>query len=111
MATKQLKIGSKIINVEQVYPFRYDYGKGKEVLRIDVLDTIHSFEDLLILKDCTTDIGYIEDDVLKITYYNYSMDFNCLYNNGKFNIEITRKSDETIRIELLEKAFNESVMG
>lgn len=108
---KQLKIGTTTLTVEQVYPFRYDNGKGKQVLRITVLETSHNFTELQILKDCETDIEYIEDGILKITYLNYSLDFNCQYNNGKFDVEITRKTDETVRIELLENALNEMLLS
>lgn len=104
---KQLKIGETTLTVENVYPFRYDYGQGKQVLRISVLEENHSFTDLMILKNCEADIEYLEDEVSKIIYSNYSLDFNCQYNAGIFNIEITRKTDELIRLEALERAFSQ----
>jgi len=108
---KQLRIGTNLLTVTNVYPYRYDYGEGKEVLRIEVLETDHAFNDLLILQNCTTDIDYLEDSVSKNMYSNYSLDFNCQYNAGKYSIEITRKSEETQRLELVENAFTELLLG
>ncbi len=109
---KQLKIGTTILTIEEVYPFRYDYGKGKQVLRISVLDANHDFDSLkALLKDCTSDIEYLEDGVSKTIYTDYSLDFNSQYNNGTHSIEITRKSEEAIRIGLLETALNDLLLG
>lgn len=107
----QIKIGTNLLTVSNVYPFRYDYGKGKEVLRIEVFETDHNFNDLLVLQNCTTDIEYLEDSILKNTYAHYSIDFNCQYNDGKYSVEITRKSKETQRLERIEEAFTELLLG
>lgn len=108
---KKLKVGPYQLTVSNVYPYRYDYGKGKEVLRIEVLEEEHEFSELLILKNCTIDIEYIEDDITKNIYSNYSIDFSCQYNAGRFNIEITRICEEMQRIELIENALNEFILG
>lgn len=93
---KQVKVGKTILQVVEVYPYRYDHGTGKEVLRIQVTEKNHSFEDLLLLRDCNDTIQYYEDGVCKNEYESYSLDFNCQYQNGTYSIEITRQ-DETAR--------------
>lgn len=108
---KQIKIGKTLLTVASVYPYCYDYGKGKQVLRIEVAEKDHSFNDLLVFQNCTTDIEYLENNVSKNIYSNYSLDFNCQYNEGRYSIEITRKSEETRRLELVENAFTELLLG
>lgn len=115
---KQLRIKETVLIIDNVYPFRYDYGKGREVLRIDILEKDHSFEEIKsVLKDCKDTISHYEqvdeseEYVLKNNYDNYSIDFNCQYNAGTYGVEITRKSDQEIRLELLENAFTELLLG
>lgn len=102
---KQLSIGTKVLTIENVYPYRYDFGKGKEVLRVEVLGTDHDFTELLVLQNCTKDIVYLEDGVMKNIYSSYSIDFNCQYSDNKYSIEMTRKSEEVQRLESVEKAI------
>lgn len=108
---KQLQVNSTVLVVESVYPFRYDFGKGKQVLRVMVKEENHSFADLVLLKNCISNMDYLEDGALKITYTGYSLDFNCQYNEGVFSVEVTRQSEEAARIDLLETALNEFILG
>lgn len=103
---KQLKIEQTVLKVNNVYPYRYDYGKGKEVLRIEISEEQHSFAEIKeVLEDCTSTIKYFENDEFKIDYEDYSLDFNCQYNNGIYSIEITRISQQERDIETLNGAI------
>lgn len=91
---KKLVIGSIELIVDNIYAYRYDYGKGKEVLRIEISETSHTFDDIKILVNADNKtIIYYEDDVKKCEYTNYCSDFSSNYINGIFSIEITRLSE------------------
>ncbi|HEX3077787.1 MAG TPA: hypothetical protein VHQ24_13070 [Lachnospiraceae bacterium] len=100
---KKIIIGDSKILVEQVYPYRYDYGKGKEVLRIEVSESNHKFEELLLLKDNESSLQYYEDDALKNEYVGYYQDFSCSYQNGVYSIELTRISATDLKVKEIEK--------
>jgi|GEM_PF-6732418 len=105
---KQIKINETTLTVEQLYPFRYDYGKGKEVLRVDVLESNHSFDEVKVLSNSDNHvIEYFEDDVKKNEYTGYCRDFSCNYQDGKYSIEITRLSEQDRKIEELERKLAE----
>lgn len=105
---KQIKVNDVLLTVVDLYPYRYDYGKGKEVLKIRISEENHSFEEIKgLLKACIYPIEYLENDVLKNVYENYSVDFNCQYNNGIYSVEITRKSQQEQDIEALNGAILE----
>ncbi len=106
--SKKLVVNKNEINIESIYPYRYDYGKGKEVLRIQISENSHTFEEIKsVLKDCKYIIAYYEDEALKIEYENYSVDFNSQYQDGVYNIEITRLSQQEQDIEALNTAVME----
>lgn len=106
---KQIKINEIKLTVEQLYPFRYDYGKGKEVLRVDVLESNHSFDEVKVLSNSDNHvIEYFEDDVKKNEYTGYCKDFSSNYQDGKYSIEITRLSEQDRKIEELEKKLAEN---
>ncbi|BCN32058.1 hypothetical protein [Anaeromicropila herbilytica] len=108
--TKQLRIGETKLTVTNVYPYRYDGGKGKQVLRIDIQESAHDFATIKsALANQTTTIGYYESEndtnfTLKNEYENYCLDFNCQYSNGIYSVEITRLSDTEQDIKALSSA-------
>lgn len=92
-----LKVDDKELILNQIYPYIYDYGKGKEVLRLEVLERQHSFEELLFLKNTQSKLQHIEkyDDGTEkevVIYEGYYQDFVCNYKNGIYSIELTRIS-------------------
>lgn len=106
---KKLVIGSKELIVESVYPFRYEYGKGKEVLRIEILEKNHTFSEVKILNNADNQaIEYYEDEEKKNEYTGYCKDFSCNYQDGKYSIEITRLSEQDRKIEELERKLAEN---
>ena len=106
---KKLIIGSKELIVESVYPFRYDYGKGKEVLRIEVLESNHNFDEVKALENTDNQvIEYLEDEEKKNEYIGYCKDFSCNYVDGKYSVEITRISESDLKISELEKKLAEN---
>lgn len=106
---KKLVIGSKELIVESVYPFRYDYGKGKEVLRIEVLESNYTFDEVKVLSNTDNQvIEYYEDEEKKNEYIGYCKDFSCNYADSKYSIEITRESESDLKIAELEKKLAEN---
>lgn len=107
--SKRLIINKNEINVESVYPFRYDYGKGKEVLRIGINETNHLFDELKVLENTDNQsIEYFEEEEKKNEYTGYCRDFSCNYQDGKYSIEITRLSEQDRKIEELERKLAEN---
>jgi hypothetical protein len=105
--TKQLRIGETKLTVTNVYPYRYDGGKGKQVLRIDIQESAHDFATIKsALANQTGTIGYYEsendtDFALKNEYANYSLDFNCQYNSGTYSVEVTRMTQQETDVKEL----------
>lgn len=107
--SKRLIINRNEINVESVYPYRYDFGKGKEVLRVEILESIHNFNDVKVLANINNQaIEYWEDEEKKNEYTGYCKDFSCNYQDGKYSIEITRISESDLKIAELEKKLAEN---
>lgn len=105
---KKIVVNSKEIVVENVYPFRYDYGKGKEVLRIEILESNHNFDEVKVLvNEDNKNIEYWEDGEKKNEYSGYCKDFSCNYQEGKYSIEITRMSETDLKIAELEKKITD----
>ena len=90
---KKIKFGDNEIIVKSLYPYRYDYGKGKEVLKITISEDDASFDDIKKLKGFEDPIYYYEADNLKQPYEYYSVDFSCQYSNGEYSVELTRLSE------------------
>ena len=108
---KKIKFGDSELVVSNLYPYRYDYGKGKEVLRIEILDSNASFDDIKKLDGNEDPIYYYENDTLKLPYEGYVYDFSCQYSEGKYSIELKRM-DKTERLvqKLSEKVGVEDVI-
>ena len=105
---KKIKVGDFEFSLNNFYPYVYDYGKGKEVLRIEVLEEKHTFDELLALKDNKSDIIYFENDVEKVRYQGYYQDFVCNYQSGIYSIEITRVSQTDLKVIELENQLKQT---
>ena len=109
--SKKIIIGSRELMIEQVYPFRYDYGKGKEVLRVEVLETNHSFDEVKLLENVGTQVvEYYEDNVKQGEYTGYCKDFSCNYVDGKYSIEVTRVSETDRKLDEIQGVLDYIVM-
>ena len=87
----KLKLNAKEFTVLQAYNFQYNFGEGKEVLRIKVNKDNHSYAELETeFMNVITDIEHFEDDVLVNRYIGFSRDFKCNYASNTFEIEITK---------------------
>ena len=108
---KKIKNGIKELVVEQLYPYRYDYGKGKEVLRIEILESNHKFDEVKVLEKTDNQvIEYYEDEEKKNEYTGYCKDFSCNYQDGKYSIEILRLSETDRKIEQMQEVLDYIVM-
>lgn len=101
---KTIAVGGKTLTVQRVYPFQYQFGEGKEVLRIDVLKTDHDYTAIAAaLEAPTDDIIYNEDSAAVCSYKGYTRDFRCAYANGIFSVEITRVTQAELDILTLKQ--------
>lgn len=106
---KKVIVNSKELIVQEVYPFRYDYGKGKEVMRIEISESNHNFDEVKALSNSDNQvIEYLEDEIKINEYTGYCKDFSCNYTDGKYSIEITRLSEQDLKIEELERKLAEN---
>lgn len=101
---KTISVSGKILTIQQLYPYQYNYGEGKEVLRIDILKSDHSYADIeSVLENPTTDITYNEDGAAVCPYKGYTRDFKCSYANGTFSVEITKVTQAELDIASLKE--------
>lgn len=108
---KKVIVNLKELRVIEVYPYRYDCGKGKEVLRIEVSESNHNFDTVKILANTDNQvIEYYEDEEKKNEYTGYCKDFSCNYQDGKYSIEITRLSETDCKIEQMQEVLDYLVM-
>lgn len=99
---REIGYGNNRIKVASLYPYRYDYGKGRTVLRIDIPEANITLEQLAELKANTGAIEYYEDGVLKAQYEGYTADFTYSYANGSYSVELQRVGEteaEVIRLK------------
>ena len=100
----QLRIGTTVLTVESVYPYIYQYGEGKEVLRIKILKENHGYAAITAaLEDPQDDIEQLEDGTVVNVYQYYTEDFKSAYANGEYEIELTRKGALAQKVEALEE--------
>lgn len=100
---KKIKFGENEIIVSNLYPYRYEYGKGNEVLRIDIPETSASFDDIKKLDSFEGIIYYYENDILKLPYENYSAGFSCQYQDGIYSVELKRLNETERLVQKLAK--------
>lgn len=114
--SKKLVVNSHELIVNELYPYRYDYGKGKEVLRIKIAEANHSFEEIKALdntglEECPV-IEYWEENEKKNDYSEYNADFssNYLVEEGVkiFSIEITRKGATELAMEKVHQQMKQT---
>ena len=99
---KTITVGQAILTVSDIYPYRYDYGQGKEALRMEINRTDHGYAALeAALENPAGDILYKEDGELVNTYKGYNRDFKCSYKNGVYSVELTRVSQLELAVEAL----------
>lgn len=96
MANK-IVFGTKSIIVNNAYAFRYS--EHRTVLRIDVADVSATFDDIMLLKANTLPIQYFEDEVLKMSYEDYTGECTVMYSSGVYSIELTKLSDTDLAIK------------
>lgn len=106
---RKIIINGTELTIEQLEPYRYDFGKGKEVLRIEVLESNHNFDEVKVLSNTENHvIEYYNDEEKKNEYTGYCKDFSCNYQEGKYSIEVTRLSEQDLKIEELERKLAEN---
>lgn len=109
---RKIVFGDNEMVVKTVYPFMYQ--NGKTVLRVTVSEDDFSEADLKKLKGNTGVIEHWEQQVhyradgsvldegewvLKMTYENYtSGDYTSSYENGEYSCEVTRLTEQDIRL-------------
>lgn len=111
--THLLKVDDKVFTLNQIYPYIYDYGKGKEVLRLEISESAHTFDEILYLIDTTSELHHFkkyEDgtEVEVIAYDGYHQDFVCNYKDGIYSIELTRISATDRKVIELEQQLEQT---
>lgn len=109
---KYIKIGdTPQFEVPEIYPYTYDGGLGKLVLRIVVDPSTKTYEELFnLLNNNSVAISEIWEDetsgekTLKAEYTGYNKDFKCFYNGdpeypNQYFIELTRKTATELQAE------------
>jgi hypothetical protein len=109
MPVKTIKVGDKTLTVQNADPYQYNYGDGKVVLQIGILEIDHDYDTIAVaLKNPATDIDYFEDGVKKCTHIGFTRDFRCSYSGGLFSVEVTRVTQAELDIEALQAAREQS---
>lgn len=99
---KTITVGNATLTISNIYPFCYNGGYGKEVLRMEIERTNHGYTDVEVALEAPAgDILYNEDGVLINTYKGYTRDFKCSYENGVYSVELTRVSQLELDVEAL----------
>ncbi len=100
---REISYGENRIKVTSLYPYRYDYGKGRTVLRIDIPEANITLEQLAELKANTGAVDYYEDDALKASYEGYTADFTYTYSNGNYSVELQHVGEMETELIALRK--------
>ena len=104
---KTITVNGAQLTIQSLYPYRYDYGEGKEVLRIDISRDDHGYAQIeVVLEHPAGDIVYAEDGEAVNVYKGYILDFKCNYANRVYSVEITRVTETELKIENLEARIN-----
>ena len=102
---KTITVGNKTLTVQQVYPYQYNFGAGKQVLRIDILKSDHGYDAIAAaLESPAGDIVYIEDGAAVCTYKGYTRNFQCNYSSaaGLYSVEIDQVTQAELDITQLQ---------
>ena len=89
--------------------FAYTYNAMKTVLKLDIAEADHSYDEITELKKCEGKISYYEDDVLKSEYEGFNLGskgfiVNCA--EGNFNVEMAQESSYSIRLDRIEATLD-----
>jgi len=104
---KTVSVGTATLTVQQIYPYQYQFGEGKEVLRMDILKSDHDYTAIsAALENPATDITYNEDGVAVLPYKGYTRDFKCSYAGGVFSVEITKVTQAELDIAALQASVD-----
>lgn len=99
---KTITVGDATLSVSDIFPYRYDFGHGKEVLQMKINRIDHGYADIeSALESPAGDILYKEDGELMNAYKGYTRDFKCSYANGIYSVEISRVSQLELEVEAL----------
>lgn len=100
----QIKIGNSVLTVTSLYPYQYNCGEGREVLRIEIARADHSYPEIEALLEAPAgDITYLEEGQVVTVYKGYQQDFRCSYANGSYQVEIARVSPLERKVAALEE--------
>ena len=105
--------GTKEVTLEVISCRSYTLNAFKNVLRIEIAENTHSYENVAQLKNVVGSIKYYEDNILKSEYEGYilgSEGFNVNYTNGIFTAELAQETSYEIRLTRLEETVEE-IMG
>jgi len=101
---KTITINGIQLTVQNLYPYRYDYGKGIEVLRIDISRDDHGYPEIEnALENPAGDITHFVDGEMVCVYKGYTRDFKCSYANRIYSVEITRITEMELKVAALEE--------
>lgn len=110
--TKSIKIGEQSLTIQEIYPYRYNYGEGKEAIRLKIARVDHGYSEIeAVLEDPAGEIQYMEDGELVCTYTGYTRDFKCSYQSGMYDVELTRITALELKVEELEAQVAQLAMG
>ena len=102
--TGLIKVGNKELRVRDLYPYRYDYGAGKEVLRMNISRDDHGYPEIEnALENPAGDITHFVDGEMVCVYKGYTRDFKCSYANRIYSVEITRITEMELKVAALEE--------
>lgn len=111
MKTITFNNGTEEITLVVQNCFAYTYNAMKTVLKLNIAESDHSFEEVSKLKENKGTIVYREDGVVKTEYDGYTLGavpFKCNYFNGcSFDIEMDRENNTEIRLQQLELAVDD----
>ena len=98
-----IKVGNTTLTIDNAYAYIYNYGEGKEVLRLEILREHHGYAEIeAALENPAADIEYYENGELITIFKGYNRDFKCNYADGRYSVEITRQTELELRVAELE---------
>lgn len=96
--------GTEDVTLNITNCFAYSYNAEKNVLKIEINENAHSYDEIAALKLNSGSINLFENDDLKSEYTGYTLGaegFTCNYSKGVFSVELERKNEVDIRIDAI----------
>lgn len=93
--------------------FSYVYNAFKNVLKIEISESDHSYNEVAELKECAGKIDYAVDGEVKAEYEGYNLGaegFSVNYANGVFSVEMAQETSYEIRLSRLENTTERIMM-